>query len=354
MQNAKLMEEQAQHEHKDQKVEAKAEAKVEAKPDAKPEVKPDAEPAKVDAKPEEKKREEKAPKEEKELDVLAQKMADLRLDGRQKVLVVMRGAPGSGKSTLAHQLAGEKGVVLSTDDYFMKDGVYVYDRTKIRSAHEWNQKRAITHLQKGTSPLVIDNTNMSAWEPQFYCVKARELDYHVAIAEPDTPWAKNVSELFKRNTHKVPREVIESMIDRFVRLFVCSCSNSNTDTSPTQWSRYSQHVRLVVTKHTSMLLLRACFLFALYFHSCMFHCCCFIGDANSFGLCRFEITISLGERPSRLTPWPCGLFRAITSLITCAVVRGSGSLLTRYSMCCKLNRSRSLSVSSFSRRPMRC
>ena len=39
----------------------------------------------------------------------------------------MRGLPGSGKSTLAKKIAGNAGVVYSTDDFFMVNGQYMYD-----------------------------------------------------------------------------------------------------------------------------------------------------------------------------------------------------------------------------------
>jgi adenylate kinase family enzyme len=39
----------------------------------------------------------------------------------------MRGLPGSGKSTKAKKIAGEHGVIYSTDDFFMVNGQYVYD-----------------------------------------------------------------------------------------------------------------------------------------------------------------------------------------------------------------------------------
>ena len=43
----------------------------------------------------------------------------------------MRGLPGSGKSTKAKKIAGEHGVIYSTDDFFMVNGVYVYDAKMI-------------------------------------------------------------------------------------------------------------------------------------------------------------------------------------------------------------------------------
>jgi adenylate kinase family enzyme len=39
----------------------------------------------------------------------------------------MRGLPGSGKSTLAKVLAGEHGLVYSTDDFFIQNGEYKFD-----------------------------------------------------------------------------------------------------------------------------------------------------------------------------------------------------------------------------------
>ena len=33
------------------------------------------------------------------------------------------------------------GIVLSTDEFFIKDGKYTYDNSKLSDAHEWNQRR---------------------------------------------------------------------------------------------------------------------------------------------------------------------------------------------------------------------
>lgn len=57
---------------------------------------------------------------------------------KEKKLFLMRGMPGSGKSTLAKKLAGQGGVVYSTDDFFMKNGQYVYDAKMIGEYHNKN------------------------------------------------------------------------------------------------------------------------------------------------------------------------------------------------------------------------
>lgn len=75
----------------------------------------------------------------------------------------MRGLPGSGKSTLAKKLAGQAGVIYSTDDFFMIKGEYVYDPKKIGEYHQKNFERTSESIKKGVSPIVIDNTNIKLW-----------------------------------------------------------------------------------------------------------------------------------------------------------------------------------------------
>ena len=55
----------------------------------------------------------------------------------------MRGLPGSGKSTKAKKIAGEIGVIYSTDDLFMVDGQYKYDAKMIGEYHDKNFKRTV-------------------------------------------------------------------------------------------------------------------------------------------------------------------------------------------------------------------
>ena len=58
-------------------------------------------------------------------------------------LVLMRGLPGSGKSTKAKKIAGERGVIYSTDDFFMVNGEYKYNPKMIVEYHENNFKRTV-------------------------------------------------------------------------------------------------------------------------------------------------------------------------------------------------------------------
>ena len=74
-----------------------------------------------------------------------------------KNLYLLRGIPGAGKSTLAKQLGDSH---FETDGFFMVDGEYKFDPTKLRKAHEWCQSQvelatvSYTHLTLPTKRIV--------------------------------------------------------------------------------------------------------------------------------------------------------------------------------------------------------
>ena len=138
----------------------------------------------------------------------------------EKKLILMRGVSGSGKSTLAKELGGEH--TYSTDEFFMRDGEYKFDSNLIGKAHQWNKDRVEESMNKGVSPIVVDNTNRQFWEMKKYVEMANQYGYEVEFRQPDwhpdlyTPEGKwNFDFLKGRNVHDVPDEMLKRMINTY-------------------------------------------------------------------------------------------------------------------------------------------
>lgn len=137
-----------------------------------------------------------------------------------RLLIVMRGLPGSGKSTLAHQLQGEiedsghSAVTISTDDYWMEDGEYKFDITKLGKAHQWNLDRVNAAIDEYDC-IVIDNTNIVWKDFKKYVKLAIQNDYMVMLAEPKTDWKHDIDECDEKNIHNVPKETIDKMFHKY-------------------------------------------------------------------------------------------------------------------------------------------
>ncbi|KAM9237120.1 NEDD4-binding protein 2 [Leptosomus discolor] len=141
-----------------------------------------------------------------------------------QVLVLLRGVPGSGKSYLARTLLEDNpgGIILSTDDYFYEHGQYHYDPDCLGEAHDWNRKRAKEAFEMRISPIIIDNTNIQAWEMKPYVTLAQQFKYKVMFREPDTWWKFKPKELERRNIHGVSKEKIKRMLERYERCLTIS------------------------------------------------------------------------------------------------------------------------------------
>lgn len=141
-----------------------------------------------------------------------------------RVMICMRGAPGSGKSHLARTII-DRTVndgnyhehIFSADDHFYdrQTGLYTYDRTRLRQAHNSNKFRVARHAQNGWSPIIVDNTNMKLWEMFAYVKEGIRNGYVIKIIEPQTTWAQSIDELVRRNKHNVDHETIERMLSMY-------------------------------------------------------------------------------------------------------------------------------------------
>jgi NEDD4-binding protein 2 len=130
-----------------------------------------------------------------------------------KLAFVLRGLPGSGKSTVARRLAGEDGVIHSTDNYrYNQQGEYVFDPEKTFAQHQENFEAFGQSLRQGIEVVVCDNTNTTRSEYERYVKAAQKAGYLVSIVVLPHP---SIEEALKRNGHGVPREIIEAMLKRW-------------------------------------------------------------------------------------------------------------------------------------------
>jgi len=132
--------------------------------------------------------------------------------------------PGSGKSYIGKRLIEDTirdnfaEHVISADDYFLRNGRYMYDASKISEAHQNAQRLFYNRASKGYSPLIIDNTNLQSWEMFPYIQAAIQYSYHVEIIEPVTPWKWVPNKLAQKNKHNVPMDKIKKMMDNYERI----------------------------------------------------------------------------------------------------------------------------------------
>ena len=121
-----------------------------------------------------------------------------------KVLYLIRGIPGAGKSYLANLITNAN---FSADDYFTSpSGVYSFDASKLKEAHEYCQ-RMVEYALKDNHPIVaVANTFTRKWEMEAYYKLAEKYGYEVVEL--------TIKSNFK-NTHGVPEDKIQTMKERF-------------------------------------------------------------------------------------------------------------------------------------------
>ncbi len=144
----------------------------------------------------------------------------------ERVVIINRAVPGSGKTTLTKSIVKELKsnnldvAIHSTDEYFMENGRYMFDITKLEEYHKKNLQQFTDSVKQGIDVVICDNTNIAPWQTEPYTKVARENGYKVII------FTLNPRELQKHidsqkvtpekpDAHGVGEEILKRMIDEY-------------------------------------------------------------------------------------------------------------------------------------------
>lgn len=160
-----------------------------------------------------------------------------------KTLIIMQGPPGGGKSSLADKLATRTyhkewrfrdKKICCTDDYFNTgpNDKFVFDPTKLAENHGYNLAQAKLFMDC-EDDVIVDNTNIHAWECREYVKYAVERGYHIVFIRVDGNFP---------SIHGVPQAKIDQMRREMESLTVESVLASKAP-----WER--EHVVVTYIRH---------------------------------------------------------------------------------------------------------
>lgn len=110
-------------------------------------------------------------------------------------LILVRGLPGAGKSTIAKKMSGF--IHVEADNYFIINGEYVFDKSKLTEAHRWCIKKTRELLKEGRN-VVVANTFIKTLEMEPYFTLG--FDVEIIIAKGNY-----------QNIHDVPKLCVAKM-----------------------------------------------------------------------------------------------------------------------------------------------
>ena len=132
-------------------------------------------------------------------------------------MYILRGLPGSGKSNISKYFKNnfESCNICCADEYFCKDGIYLWNYNKIDLAHDYCLNKVIQSVKTKVKFVIVDNTNTKLNEFAKYIELAKIYNYTVIILEIYCKNKEQVVSFCKRGLHSVPIQDALKMYDRW-------------------------------------------------------------------------------------------------------------------------------------------
>lgn len=122
-------------------------------------------------------------------------------------LILVRGIPGSGKSTFAKHIS-KNGIIFEADMFFLDNGEYKFDISKIHLAHRWCFKNVEKALESGCEEVIVSNT----------FVKESQLNRYIKLGKKYNCIITSIIVETRHDgtsVHNVPEETIIDMKTKF-------------------------------------------------------------------------------------------------------------------------------------------
>ena len=130
-----------------------------------------------------------------------------------KEIYIVRGCPGSGKSSLArkianiHSLENKVAKIFETDNYFMENGEYKFNPSKLQENHAKCFNDFLDALNdRNVDVVIVANTFTRKWEYVNYADAAKDSGFEVTMLIANGNY---------KNVHNVPDDVVQKMKNRF-------------------------------------------------------------------------------------------------------------------------------------------
>jgi predicted kinase len=118
-----------------------------------------------------------------------------------KTLFILRGVPGCGKTSLAESLGG---VYFEADKFFMINGEYKFDYTKLKQAHDLCRHTTEAAMSIGHERVIVSNTFTTEEQMHPYLDLAKDYGYRVVSLVIENRHGN-------KSIHDVPEESLIAM-----------------------------------------------------------------------------------------------------------------------------------------------